>query len=232
MKIYIVSCSPPRVERLLKAAAPLNLVFEVVESPLGTDKEVQRRGKRCIERGTGYATGIAATIGHIRAMERIASREDPLAIIIEDDVRFHKKFNEYLPVFEKYMIDNPSCDIFSLGFLSVPRKINSFIYEGFDMMENVYVSNPWGAQCYIITKLYAKYFSTLFSKDDLSVSYSGNFVTDCVIFDPIINCKRSSLIIPIAIEDPSEQTLAGNNNKPPIQKLGVSLDDFFLNISS
>ena len=213
MKIYVVSCSPPRVERLLKAAAPLNLDFEVVASPLGADEEVQRRGKTCLERGTGYATGIAATIGHIRAMERIAQRDDPFAIIIEDDVRFHVMFNEYLKFAESYMVKS-EVDILSIGFVNFPTIKNGIRAGDLLVQENVILGNPWGAQGYIITKQYANYFSKLFSIDDLSLPYSGQFVTDCVMFDPILNCKRSTVSHPFIVECPEEQTIAGNNNKP------------------
>lgn len=213
MKIYVVSCSPPRVERLLKAAAPLNLDFEVVDSPLGTDEEVQRRGKTCLERGSGYATGIAATIGHIRAMERIASRNDPFAIIVEDDVRFHVMFNEYLKMAEDYMIKS-NADILSIGFVSFPYITKGVRIGDLLVEENVILSNPWGAQGYIITKKYAIYFSKLFLIDDLALPYSGQFVTDCVIFDPVLNCKRSTVSHPLLVECPEEQTIAGNTNKP------------------
>jgi GR25 family glycosyltransferase involved in LPS biosynthesis len=225
MKIYIVSCSPPRVERLLKAAAPLHLDFEVVDSPLGTDEEVQRRGKTCLERGSGYATGIAATIGHIRAMERITSRDDPLAIIIEDDVRFHTKFNEYLEMCVSYMKVRP-CDILSMGYVNMPNLYQTVHVGDLLCIENVELGNPWGAQCYLITKQYASYFSKLFSGDDLATPYDGKFVTDCVMFDPKLKCNRSTLYRPIVVEDPSEQTLAGNNNKPDLFKI-LRKDDFY-----
>lgn len=226
MKIYIVSCSPPRVERLLKAAAPLNLDFEVVESPLGTDEEVQRRGKTCLERGTGYATGIAATIGHIRAMERIASRDDPLAIIIEDDVRFHKKFNEYLNMVRMYM-SHEDIDIFTIGFVNFPRALSVVSLGDIQLQNRVGLGNPWGAQGYIITKKYATYFSQLFSVDDVSIPYQNHFVTDWVMFDPILGCKRSTLMSPIIVEDPDEQTLAGSHNKPNLFRVLTKGDFYF-----
>lgn len=215
MKIYIVSCNLGRTDRLTKAARSLHLDFEVVESPLGTSEEVQRRGKACMDRGTGYATGIAATLGHIRAMERIAIRDDPLAIIVEDDIRFHRMFKEYIQLAEGYMRTS-RVDILSIGFVNFPRITNGIRVGDLIVQENVGLGNPWGAQGYIITKEYATYFSKLFSRDDLSIPYSGNFVTDCVIFDPVLNCKRSTLSHPILIEDPSEQTLAGNTNKPDL----------------
>ena len=215
MKIYIVSCSPPRVERLTKAAESLHLDFEVVDSPFGTDEEVQRRGKTCLERNSGYATGIAATIGHIRAMERIAERDDPFAIIVEDDVRFHVMFNEYLKMAEDYMVKS-KVDILSIGFVNFPRIYNGVRAGDLLIQENVGLGNPWGAQGYIISKEYASYFSKLFSVDDLALPYAGKFVTDCVMFDPILNCKRSTTSHPFIIECPEEQTIAGNNNKPDL----------------
>ena len=215
MKIYIVSCSPPRVERLLKAAAPLGLDFEVVESPFGTDEEVQRRGRTCLKQSDNYATGIAATIGHIRAMERIAKRSDPYGIIVEDDVRFHREFNRYLEIAEKYM-SLSKVDILSIGFVNFPRIYNGVHVADLLIQENVELGNPWGAQGYIITKEYASYFSKLFSADDLALPYSGKFVTDCVIFDPILNCKRSTVSHPFIVECPEEQTIAGNTNKPDL----------------
>jgi GR25 family glycosyltransferase involved in LPS biosynthesis len=218
MKIYIVSCSPGRVERLTKAATTLHLDFEVVESPLGTDEEVQRRGKTCLERGSGYATGIAATIGHIRAMERIAQRDDPFGIIIEDDVRFHVMFNDYLPMAVEYMVKS-KVDILSIGFVNFPRVTTGIRAGDLLIQENVGLGNPWGAQGYIITKEYASYFSKLFSIDDLALPYSGKFVTDCVMFDPVLNCKRSTISHPLMVECPEEQTIAGNTNKPDLFRI-------------
>jgi GR25 family glycosyltransferase involved in LPS biosynthesis len=225
MKIYIVSCSPPRVERLLKAATLLNLDFEVVESPLGTDEEVQRRGRVCLERGTGYATGIAATLGHIRAMERIAIHDEPLAIIVEDDIRFHNHFMDYLASCERYMRE-AECDILSIGFVNYPTIQNMIHLDDLLVQHGVGLGNPWGAQGYIITKEYASYFSRLFSGDDLSIPYAGNFVTDCVMFDPMLKCRRSTLFHPIVVEDPNEQTIAGNNNKPDLFKI-LRYSDFY-----
>jgi GR25 family glycosyltransferase involved in LPS biosynthesis len=211
MKVYVVSCSPPRVERLRKAAEKLNLDFVIVDSPLANDEEVLRRGKNCYR--DSYASGIAATIGHIRAMEKIALESDPFAIIVEDDVRFHVNFNWYLEMCETYMNKRRS-DILSIGFVNYPIISKRYYEKELLIQENVLLGNPWGAQAYIITKEYATYFSTLFSEDDLSLPYSGKFVTDCVIFDPVLNCKRSTLSHCIVIESPDEQTIAGNNNKP------------------
>lgn len=225
MKIYIVSCSPGRVERLLKAAEPLHLDFEVVESPLSSDEEVQRRGRTCFKHKKAYPAGLAATIGHIRAMDRIAKRDDHYAIIIEDDVRFHKQFNEYMKIIEEYMTQD-KCDVFSIGFLSVIRKEKVSNFKGLELIENVGISNPWGAQCYVVTKNYAIYFSKRFSGDDLYLNYQGDFVTDFVIFDPIINCRRSTLIKPIVVESPYEQSIVGSCNKPPLSRIGVDIRDF------
>lgn len=216
MKVYAVTCDPARMERLRNKASPLNLDIQDVNSPLFTDQEVVRRGKTCFEKGTAYPTGLAATIGHIRAMQRLVDSGDQFAIIVEDDVRFHRDFNNSLPILEKYMRKH-DVDILSIGFVNLPSTTmnNITFYHGIPIVERVSVSNPWGAQCYMIRKSYANFFTQIFSVDDLSIPYSNKFVTDHVIFDSTeLYCKRSSLMFPIVIECPDEQSIAGNNNKP------------------
>jgi GR25 family glycosyltransferase involved in LPS biosynthesis len=234
MRIYAVSCDKGRQERLLGAAAPLHLDIEIVDSPLSTDEEVVRRGKTCFERKTAYPTGVAATLGHIRAMKLFLETGEPLAIIIEDDVRFHKLFNTKLKILETYMLENiEKIDVFSIGFCSTPFEITPYQPMGENMNAmltcNMELANPWGAQAYIITRKYAQFFTELFSVDDLSIPYPYQFVTDCVIFDAgrTIHCRRNTLQYPIAIEDPSEQTLAGNSNKPDMFKI-VDPSDFYM----
>ena len=234
MRIYAVSCDKGRQERLCKAAAPLNLDIEFVDSPLASDAEVVRRGRVCFERKTAYPTGVAATIGHIRAMAKFLETDEPLAIIIEDDVRFHKLFNQKVKIVESYMLKHAdTVDVFSIGFCSKPFELTPYQPIGGDMnailTENMELSNPWGAQAYILTRRYAKFFTELFSGDDLSIPYPYQFVTDCVIFDPdrTIGCRRNTLQYPIAIEDPSEQTLAGNANKRDMFKF-VHPSDFYM----
>jgi GR25 family glycosyltransferase involved in LPS biosynthesis len=235
MRIYVVSCDKGRQERLLRAAAPLNLDIEIVDSPLSTEEEVVRRGNTCFERKTAYPTGVAATLGHIRAMVKFLETGEPLGVIIEDDVRFHKLFNEKLKILEAYTLKNiEKFDVFSIGFCSKPFEVTPYEPIGGDMNAmltcNMELSNPWGAQCYIITRKYARFFTELFSiEDDLSIPYPYQFVTDCVIFDPerTILCRRNTLQYPIAIEDPTEQTLAGNANKRDMFKF-VHPCDFYM----
>jgi len=213
MKIYVVSCNETRWKNLTNASSVLNLDFVNVQSPLSTDEEVQRRGKRLFETGKGYPTGVAATIGHIRAMKQFVESQEPLAMIVEDDVRFHKDFNNQIKSIEKYMLETDT-DIFSLGFVNLPHQSNIKFLNGMPFREHVGISDPWGAQCYVITRKYAMFFSNLFSVDDIASVYPRDFVTDFVIFDTFLGCKRSTLIFPIVIESPDEQTLAGSTNKP------------------
>ena len=84
------------------------------------------------------------------------------------------------------------------------------------MIKNVGLSNPWGAQCYMITRNYAKHLVETFAGENLWTPYEGHFVTDWVLFDPVLGCRRHTLIAPICIEDPTEQTIAGSTNKPDI----------------
>ena len=227
MNIYAVTCNEERMIRLRKAAEPLNLEIVAVQSPFYTDDEVQRRGKTCFERGTSYPTGMAGTLGHIRAMKKFVESDEEFAMIIEDDVRFHKNFNEYMKTLENYM-QTHNTDILSIGFCSYPvsQGLTEFL-EDIEIMENTHISNPWGAQCYIIKRSYAEYFTNLFSVDDVSIPYQNHFVTDWVMFDPILGCKRSTLMIPIVLESPDEQTIAGSYNKPDMFQI-VNKDDFYL----
>lgn len=229
MKVYAVTCDPNRIERLRNAASSLHLDINGVDSPLFTDEEVVRRGKRCFEKGTAYPSGLAATIGHIRAMQKLVDSGDQFAIIVEDDVRFHRDFNNSLPILEKYMKER-DVDILSIGFVNLPSITmqNITFYHGIPIIERVYVSNPWGAQCYMIRKSYAQFFTEIFSVDDLSIPYSNKFVTDHVIFDSTeLYCKRSSLVFPIVIESPNEQSIAGNNNKPNLL-VHLKKEDFYM----
>jgi GR25 family glycosyltransferase involved in LPS biosynthesis len=212
MRIYAVSCSPERADRLRSAAAPLGLDIVIVESPKASDPEVVTRGATCFEKKTSYPTGLAATIGHIRAMKQLYDDGAPWGIIIEDDVRFHKRFNETVAKLESSVTD---ADIVSLGFVNFPTG-SLDVLNGVTLIKNVELSNPWGAQCYMITREYAKHLVDTFSGPDLYEPYKGNFVTDWVLFDPILGCRRHTLVLPIAVEDPGEPTIAGSNNKPDL----------------
>ena len=209
MRIYAVNCDRGRAYRLTSAAAPLNLDIVLIPSPLASDPEVIQRGATCLEVKSSYPTGIAATIGHLRAMEALIRDGDPWGIIIEDDVRFRKDFKDVVAILERNVRD---ADIISLGFVNFPIGYTESI-SGIPLIKNVSLSNPWGAQCYMITRQYAQHLVNLFSGDDLYAPYHGHFVTDWVLFDPILGCRRHTLVDPIAIEGWDEQTIAGSNNK-------------------
>jgi GR25 family glycosyltransferase involved in LPS biosynthesis len=211
MRVYAVSCNEGRAHRLRVAAAPLNLDIEIVPSPLKDDAEVIRRGWRIFEKEMSYPTGLAATIGHIRAMQRLVDSGEPLGIIIEDDVRFHKEFNTVVETLAP-LLQTGEYDLLSLGFVNLPHGPFRDV-SGIEVSyHQVPLSNPWGAQCYMVTREYAKYFTERCSKDDLSETYHGNFVTDWVIFDT--PCRRLTTKIPYALEAPDEQSIAGSTNKP------------------
>lgn len=222
MKIYAVNCDKGRAERLFSAAAPLNLDMVLVPSPLKDDPEVVRRGNTLLERKTSYPTGIAATIGHIRAMKLISESSDRWGIIIEDDVRFRKDFKEIVSRLESLC----EVDIVSLGFVNFPRG-QIHVYNGVGLIPFVGMSNPWGAQCYMITREYATHLVRTFEPDDLAEPYPGIFVTDWVLFDPALGCRRHTLVDPIAVEGPEEQTIAGSNNKPNLWET-VDSNSFYM----
>jgi GR25 family glycosyltransferase involved in LPS biosynthesis len=148
---------------------------------------------------------------------------DPLGIIIEDDVRFRKDFKEVLAILER---NHRDADIISLGFVNFPNGKPEYI-EGIPILKNVQLSNPWGAQCYTITHEWAKKFVQIFSVDDVSIPYQNHFVTDWVMFDPILGCRRHTLMDPLAVEGPNEQTIAGSTNKPNLWEV-IDRNRFYL----
>jgi hypothetical protein len=212
MRIYAVNCDSGRADRLRSAAAPLDLEFVLVPSPLANDPEVVRRGATCFARNTSYPTGFAATIGHLRAMERFLHDGGEWGIIIEDDVRFHKDFKDLVLRLQAHITD---ADIVSLGFVNFPVGTPELV-DQIPLLRNVGLSNPWGAQCYMITREYARHLVDTFSVDDVSIPYGSHFVTDWVLFDPVLGCRRHTLMNPIALEGPEEQTIAGSTNKPDL----------------
>jgi GR25 family glycosyltransferase involved in LPS biosynthesis len=224
MRVYAVSCNEGRADRLRASAAPLNLDIEVVPSPLKDDIEVIRRGWRIFEKEMSYPTGLAATIGHIRAMQRLVDSGEPLGIIVEDDVRFHKNFNTVVESLAP-LLQTGEYDLLSLGFVNLPygpfRDVGGIEVS----YHQVPISNPWGAQCYMVTREYADYFTKRCSKDDLSETYHGNFVTDWVIFDT--PCRRLTTRFPYALEAPDEQSIAGSTNKPNLW-LEVKAEEYCL----
>jgi GR25 family glycosyltransferase involved in LPS biosynthesis len=212
MKIYAVNCDKGRAERLFASAAPLNLNMVLVPSPLWNDEEVLRRGKTCFDRKTAYPTGFAATIGHMRAMQLLIDSGEPMAMIIEDDVRFHKDYHRICAIVAENMHD---ADVFTTGYVNFPEGVEEGM-GGLKIIKNVELGNPWGAQGYVITADYAKRFLKIFEEEDVSGPYTYTFVTDCVIFDPVLGCRRHTLVDPIMVEDPDEQTIAGNYDKPKL----------------
>jgi GR25 family glycosyltransferase involved in LPS biosynthesis len=226
MRIYAVNCDPGRGERLKAAAAPLNLDLVLVQSPLKDDPEVVRRGATCFARETSYATGFAATLGHIRCMQALVDSGEPLGIIIEDDVRFHKAFNEVVDALIPYMMEG-NTDILSLGYINIPHG-EHYHTNGHILIRNVGLSNPWGAQCYMITREWAAKFCKIFEVDDVSIPYQSNFITDWVMFDPILGCRRDTLMWPIAVEGPDEQSIAAFNHGKPDLFQTVSREHFYL----
>jgi len=226
MRIYAVNCDPGRGERLKAAAAPLNLDIVLVQSPLKDDPEVVRRGATCFARDTSYPTGCAATLGHIRCMQALVDSGDPLGIIIEDDVRFHKGFNEVVNAVTPHMMEG-NTDILSLGYINIPQG-EYYVTGGHYMIRNVGVSNPWGAQCYMITREWAAKFCKIFEVDDVSIPYQSHFVTDWVMFDPILGVRRDALMLPIAVESPDEQSICAFNAGKPDLFQHVSRDAFYL----
>ena len=224
MRVYAVSCSSERVNRLRSASQPLNLDIVIIDSPKFDDPEVLHRGRTSLETKMGYPTGIAATIGHIRAMNQFVDDGSDWGIIIEDDVRFHKDFNRIVSILEN---SASNVDIISLGFVNFPQG-NIECIEDIPVLKNVGLSNPWGAQCYMINRQYAKHLVKLFyDVDDLYTPYNGHFVTDWVLFDPVLGCRRHTLMEPIAVEDPDEPTLAGSTNKPYLFAV-LNRDSFFM----
>ena len=213
MRIYTVSCSPERADRLRSVASPLDLDIVIIDSPKSDDPEVIHRGRTSLETKMGYPTGIAATIGHIRAMKQLVDDGFPWGIIIEDDVRFRKDFSRIVDILESSVSD---ADIISLGYVNFPHGTVELIGD-IPIIKNVHLSNPWGAQCYMITRSYAQHLVDLFyDVDDLYTPYKGHFVTDWVLFDPILGCRRHTLTSPIAVEEPNEPTIAGSTNKPDL----------------
>ena len=210
MKIYVVSCDTGRFERMKQTTS---IPLEFVKSYISSDEIVSRRGQKCIDRKTGEARLIAMTLGHMKAMQCLVDSNEEIGIIAEDDVRFHKKFQELLPDCQSYLKESNN-DILCLGFVNFPRG-NFIKYKNLKIIERVGLGNPWGTQCYMITRDFAMRFLDIFKEEDLSLPYANHFSPDWVIFDPILGTKRSTLAIPIAIESPDEQSISViGTNKP------------------
>ena len=133
MRIYAVSCSSGRADRLRACAAPLGLDIVIVDSPKSDDPEVVYRGRTSLETKMGYPTGIAATIGHIRAMKQLLDDGFAWGVIIEDDVRFRKDFTRIADILESSVLD---ADIVSLGYVNFPHGTVELI-SGIPIIKNV-----------------------------------------------------------------------------------------------
>jgi GR25 family glycosyltransferase involved in LPS biosynthesis len=227
MKIYIVSCNSGRVERLTNASKSLNLDFEVIYSLTGSDPEVQERGKQCFEKNLSFPNGFAATLGHLKAMKRLVDSGESHAMIIEDDVRFHKDFNKYIEHIQNYMIEN-KVDVTSIGFVNFPVGYTQKYILDIPVLETVGLGNPWGCQCYMISSEYANHLWNLFQDGDPSEKYSNNFLADWVLYDPILRCNRSTITIPICVESPSEPSTLGDNSNKPNLLATLNREDFLL----
>ena len=115
----------------------------------------------------------------------------------------------------------------ALGFVNIPFGATT-VYDNIEIIENTYVSNPYGTQCYMIRRRHAKKLVDFFSVDDIYSVYQDRFIADYTIFatDDKLKCNRTSLKFPIVIEDLSEQSIIGNNNKPNL--LNILDKDMFL----
>jgi len=228
MKSFSITCNADRMNKCLELSKTLCLNNTIIQSPNGhTDPEIQRRASQIIEKGLSCRGNFACMIGHLMAMSEFLKTEDELCFIFEDDVRFHKDFNSYVEKIERYMNEKPDVDVVSLGFVNIPFGTIT-VYDNIQIIENTYVSNPYGTQCYMIRRRHAKKLVDFFSVDDIYSVYQDRFVADYTIFatDDKLKCNRTSLKFPIVIEDLSEQSIIGNNNKPNL--LNILNKDMFL----
>lgn len=213
MKVYVVNCDTGRFDRMKNASKFNSIELEYVKSYISTDEIVTRRGSRAIERKMTEPRLVAMTLGHMKAIEEFLKSNEDIGIIAEDDVRFHNEFEQYADICSSY-IRGSNVDVLSVGFVNFPfgKKIS---YSGISIIENVGLGNPWGAQCYMITREYASRFLEIFKEEDISLPYSNYFSPDWVIFDPVLGTRRSTLCLPIAIESPDEQSIGiTGSNKP------------------
>jgi len=134
------------------------------------------------------------------------------AVICEDDICIHSKFNEILKkVINDFMFLD--LDILLLGYM-VPYKIgNDNIYNNFrlkiDMPKNAffkyheYPEYLTGTQMYLISKKFAKYLLDKYYSDYISI-YKNDFIADKIISKE----GNRALIYPmLAIEDENQKDL-------------------------
>ncbi len=224
MKIFVVSCDSTRFLRTKNCSMDPRLDLIYAQSLHLSDHEVYVRGDHT-EKSMQYEFGVTACfIGHMNAMKTfLKSSGQEYGIIAEDDVRFHKNFYsdtlKLLPLMSEY-------DIISLGFVNQPFGTIEK-YNGINIIKDVKVGNPWGTQCYIISRDLAKSFLERFDKEVISESsccYNGTFSSDYVIFDI---GRRVTLAVPIVIEEPDEISIIGNSKRSTIKS--VELNDFYTN---
>jgi GR25 family glycosyltransferase involved in LPS biosynthesis len=226
MKIYVVSCDSGRFDRMSKSIQNTNISLEFVKSYVTTDEIVSIRGQTCLDRKMSEPRLIAMTLGHMKAMQCIIDSNEEIGIIAEDDVRFHKDFEILINQYKDYML-NSETDVLSLGFVNFPRG-NPILFNNIKILENVQLGNPWGTQCFMITRNFAMRFLNIFKEDDLSIPYSNCFSPDWVIFDPILGTKRSTLMSPIAVESPDEQSIGVIGSNKPNLFIILNKNDFML----
>ena len=227
MKSYIITCNDARLTNCLQKNKCLNLDSIIILGPDSkTNKEVQRLSKPFIDNNLGCIVSFACMIAHLEAIKEFLKTNDELCIIYEDDVRFHKDFLNYIEKIEKYMLENKHVDVVSLGFVNIPVG-NLVLFDNISIIENTYVGNPFGTQCYMIRRRHAKQLVDLFLTDNIYSVYQYRFVSDYTIFEnnDKLKCNRTTLKFPIVIEDLSEVSMIGNYNKPDLLQV-VSKNDF------
>lgn len=223
MHFYVASCSEERIERFLRYAEPLQINFEVVKGIVPTDDEFKLFEPRFLE--THRAADVACTLSHVRAMKLFLETDDDIAAIVEDDVRFHKDFNPKIEIL-KQVIRGGGIDVLSFGACGDCYGVVEYIGEGMSLLRDSRVGNPFGTQGYIITRDYATRFVDAVSSLDVYERLRGDMIADCCIVGPAIGCRRISLFIPIAVEDPAEQSIIGNHHKHPMRTL-TCMDDYY-----
>jgi hypothetical protein len=80
----------------------------------------------------------------------------------------------------------------------------------------------------MITREWAATFCKIFEVDDVSGPYQSHFITDWVMFDPILGVRRDALMWPIAVEGPNEQSICAFNAGKPDLFATVPRDYFYL----
>jgi GR25 family glycosyltransferase involved in LPS biosynthesis len=223
MRFYVVSCSEGRIERFLRYAEPLQIDFKVVNGIVPTDDEFKLFEPHFLE--THRAADVACTLSHVRAMKLFLETDDDIAAIVEDDVRFHKNFKSMIKIL-KQVIRGGGIDVLSFGACGDCYGEVEDIGEGMSILRDSRVGNPFGTQGYILTRDYANRFVNAVSSPDVYELLQGAIIADCSIVGPALGCRRISLFIPIAIEDPSEQSIIGNHKHPMLSL--TSTDDYYV----